>query len=221
MKNKEDDQFWNETKALKKKKVGLMFKNKQHESDNPKKKKSVPLLWGGVLVALVMLYAIVSMTGNKPIPAVAEIEKLSEKDMKPEIIHEYLTQTQGLEEEIGQFLNNISYANEDVTAEDLRNKKKELIHFENRAKTNVTYLVPLQNYYVGQVSLVKKIIDLMIERKEGKGYFYDVHIREAKKDYNRYVMVEQDVIIALIEKAGISYQVQSDGSLYYEIEGIK
>jgi hypothetical protein len=217
--NKHEDEFWEQMKEVEKKKANLL-KKELNKPQPEKKKKNSAVIWGISLGVSIVLFGAISLLPNQSIvPAIKEIQELSNKEIKEEVIHDYLVQTQGLGVEIGQQLNKLSDTTktEGLTVEQIKKLKTELGELEAKAHTGVAYLKPVQDYYISQSSIVEKVMDEMVEVKEGKGFFNTFQIRELKKDYDKNALQEQEVIVTLFEKSGIYYEIKEDGSLYYEI----
>lgn len=199
-----------------------------NKNSRPRKKRKKPLLIsGGALIVLMMFLNINTFVSwvnpNSTIKSITEINKVSTKDMNQQVIHDYLKLTESIGESITSQLNNVADPTsvKSMGIGELRVMEKELVLLKRTARTDVSYLIPLQDYYISQIKLGKSVMGELIEQKEKKYYIKPFKIRQLKKEYNQNLQNEQQLILAIFDKSSIPYEVQEDETVSYQVKESK
>ncbi|PLS18957.1 hypothetical protein CVD28_00725 [Bacillus sp. M6-12] len=216
MENKQDKEFWKQMKEVEKKKAKIMFGNQPSspEPEKPKKKNRYRQITGGILVGLMAVYGVLAFIPDKEVPAISQIEELPANEVNEKELHLYLQKIEGLSDHISHYSNEILATSNVKKVKELKERIK---YFKEEVKTESTALQPLKDYYLDQIALMEEMADLQIENKGDLNLIESHQLRELKKEYNANFVKEQEIFIALLEKSGMYYKVQEDGSLYYRL----
>lgn len=195
------------------------------ENEKPSPSKRNKSLWvsGGTLAFLIVSWNIyaastwiqVDKDSNKEVLAVVN----QAEGAKPEAIGNYLAKTKGLSNGISERLNKVSNKTtfDSISIEELKVLQKEMEKEKQKTNTKEEGLYPLRDFYLQQISLAQHLLEETINQKEDNSYHEIYRMNKLRNEYNQNIPNEQAIIFAIFDKSDIFYEVQKDGSLYYEL----
>lgn len=217
MLNKQQKEFRKQMKKAEKKKRKEGIEDPysyQYENYQPVKERK-----GKVLFCIVLsLIIIVSLNLLSSLESNNETLQVKSWDTSEEEVHIYLSRTGEISQQLVDIWGKFSSMEEfeAMTNEELEDMKKDVMSLQTVVQSERDEFQELELYFLEQIMLTNKMINTYQEYKEKSSFMDGFHVNQLRNDFNENVLEEQFMVIRVLERQGISFELTEDGSISYQ-----
>lgn len=148
--------------------------------------------------------------------------KVESWDTSDEDVHDYLSRTSDTSNQLSAVWERFTSMKQvdAMTTKEFDALKKEVMRLKHDVKSDKDEFRELEFYFLGQIELTKNMISTYQGNTRGTLIINAFKINQLRNRFNENLSQEQLMVIHVLKKQGMPYELNEDGSLSYQHKNI-